>query len=91
MITYLNQTNPHGAFPCKLAARYKYLIESATAHASTSTGKAREAAVLAGKAYHIAHTWMTRVNTCMAVVLRGDLTRPGRISRDETKGNVLSM
>lgn len=33
--------------------------------------------MLAGKQYQIAQTWIVRVETCRAVVLTGDLMRPG--------------
>lgn len=56
-----------------LSARYRYRIVSATDHARTKARYACEVAVLCGKLYHTIQTWMTRVTTCKAVVLTGDL------------------
>ena len=77
---YLSQTRAWGAFPWRFKARYRYLIQSATDQARTKIRNAWDAAVLAGKLYQIIQTWITRVKTCMEVVLTGDLMRPLLIS-----------
>lgn len=55
-------------------------MKSAADHARTKTRKAWDDAVLAGKVYQIIQTWITRVKTCIAVVLTGDFMRPAIIS-----------
>jgi hypothetical protein len=59
-----------------LSARYRYRIVSATDQASNRARYACDVAVLSGKLYHTIHTWITRVTTCNAVVLTGDLMTP---------------
>jgi len=76
--TYLTQISHPGALFQRLAARYRYLNVSATLHASKSAKYALELAVLMGKLYHTIHTCITRVTTWRAVVLTGDLIKPGR-------------
>jgi hypothetical protein len=75
-MVYRNHTSHPGATPHKLTARYEYRIVSATDHAKTNAAYACDVAVLTGKQNHIIHTWITRVTTCNAVVLTGDLMRP---------------
>jgi hypothetical protein len=79
--THRSQTNHLGLRPHMFNARYAYRIASALLHASTSAVNACEDAVLAGKAYHIIHTWMTRAITWSAVVDTGDLTSPAIYQR----------